>query len=71
MKRYLTFIGEVYYPNSGMGDFKGDFDSLENAISFVEKSVDKRGDYETAEKQWKFTWASIWDTETRSEVWSK
>lgn len=71
MKRYLVFIGYVYYPNGGMRDFKGDFDTLENSIIFIEKSVDENKDYETVETQWKYTWAHVWDTENQSEVWSK
>lgn len=62
MKRYLTFIGAIYYPSGGMDDFKGDFDTIEEAQNFIEEKV---------EQQWEYTWAHIWDTETRSEVWSK
>lgn len=29
MKRYLTFIGAVYYPSGGMNDFKGDFNTID------------------------------------------
>ena len=71
MKRYLTFIGAIYYPSGGMDDFKGDFDTIEEAQSFIEEKVDKDKYYETKEQQWEYTWAHIWDTETRSKVWSK
>lgn len=71
MKRYLAFIGEVYYPSGGMGDFIGDFDTLEEAIIFIKKSVDESKYSETFEQQWGYTWAHVWDTETRTEAWSK
>jgi hypothetical protein len=32
MKRYWLFGGNSYYPNGGMGDFRGSFDSREEAI---------------------------------------
>ena len=32
MKRYLVFIGNVYYPDGGFGDFAGDYDSEKAAI---------------------------------------
>lgn len=71
IKRYLTFIGTIYYPSGGMDDFKGDFDTLEEAINFIEKYVDNNKDYETVERQWRFTWANVWDMETRTKVWNK
>ena len=38
MKRFLLFCGENYYPNGGWADFKGDFDSLEEAFQGAFKS---------------------------------
>jgi hypothetical protein len=32
MKRYWLFGGNSYYPNGGMGDFRGSYDSREEAI---------------------------------------
>lgn len=71
MKRYLTFIGHIYYPSGGMSDFKGDFDTIEEAQTFIKEEVDKENYHKTAELRWEYVWAHIWDTETRSEVWSK
>lgn len=34
-KRYLLFAGEYYYPSGGFNDYKGSFDSIEEAISNV------------------------------------
>lgn len=31
MKRFWLFQGDDYYPSGGMGDFCGDFDSVEEA----------------------------------------
>lgn len=31
MKRFLLFAYDAYYPGGGWADFKGDFDSLEDA----------------------------------------
>jgi hypothetical protein len=33
MKRYLMFTFDTYYPSGGEGDFCGDFDSIQEAIS--------------------------------------
>lgn len=30
-KRFLVFAGEYYYPNEGWRDFRGDFDTIEEA----------------------------------------
>ena len=31
MKRYLLFMGEIYYPTGGMKDYFWSFDSIEEA----------------------------------------
>lgn len=36
MKNYLVFIGEDYYPNGGMEDFKEDFNTLDDAKQYIE-----------------------------------
>jgi len=33
MKRYLLFCGDRYYPSGGWEDFKGSFNSIEDAIA--------------------------------------
>jgi hypothetical protein len=35
MKRFICFQSVRYYPGGGMEDFKGDFDSLEVAESYI------------------------------------
>ena len=32
MKRFLLFAGDNYYPAGGMEDFKGDFDTVDEAL---------------------------------------
>lgn len=64
MKKYLAFYGEIYYPSIGMGDFIGDFDTLEEAIEHINKTnLDKD------KGLWDYHWGSIYDTELKEEVW--
>lgn len=35
--KYLVFAGPQYYPTGGWSDFKGDFDSKEDALVFLTK----------------------------------
>ena len=37
MKRFMVFVGETYYPNPGMEDFKEDFSDPFEAIRFAQK----------------------------------
>jgi len=71
MKRYLLFYGEIYYACGGMDDFLGDYDTIEEAKKAVEEKINADKYYDTIEEMWQYKWAHIWDTETRSEVWSK
>ena len=32
MKRYAVFVYEFYYPAGGWDDFRGDYDTLEEAV---------------------------------------
>lgn len=52
MKRYLLFAYDDYYPSGGWNDFKGSFDSVEEAKSNI-------GSYECGE---------IVDSQTEKEV---
>ena len=40
LKRYLLFAGMQYYPEGGWSDFKGAFDSPEDARSFLDDDWD-------------------------------
>ena len=35
MKQYLVFAGSDYYPSGGWKDFKGSFDSIDEAKKFL------------------------------------
>jgi hypothetical protein len=62
MKRFLAFTGDCYYPDKGMRDFFGDFDSEEEAISEVKKHVGAKYSHDPK-------WAVVYDSEAREEVW--
>lgn len=61
MKRFLVFKGNNYYPCGGMDDFKGDYDSLKEAVFNVTQLLVVEG--------YEYTWGHIYDTELRQEVW--
>ena len=65
MKRFFAFKGDCYYPSAAMGDFVGDFDTVDDAVCALTYR------YMTS-KAWDdaMQWACIWDSETRAEVWS-
>lgn len=37
MKRFMVFAGDSYYPAGGIGDFRGSFDTEEEARSAIAK----------------------------------
>lgn len=57
MNRYILFSGDDYYPSGGMKDFRGFFDTKEEAMEHFEgwkkKSI------------WESDWHQIFDTETQ------
>lgn len=44
MKRFLLFVYPIFYPIGGMRDFKGSFDTLEEAMKFYNEQP--MGEYE-------------------------
>jgi len=56
-KRYWLFAGDCYYPQGGMDDFKGDFDTISEAKNFYVSGYEKN----------LHDWGHILDTET-SEI---
>ena len=65
LKRYMVFFAETYYPKGGMGDFRADFDELDEASHYIVSEVAedvKRGGYI---RDGVF---SVYDQETRAEV---
>lgn len=39
MSRFILFAGNDYYPDGGMEDFYGLFDTVDDAIDFVKKDI--------------------------------
>lgn len=58
MKRYLAFVGDAYYPRSGIQDFIGDFDNIEEAENTALKY----------KSEISADWIVVWDSETRQDV---
>ena len=56
MKRYLVFSGSDHYPDGGWYDFRGDADTLDEAIDLAHDP--KHSGY----------WWHVVDTETKSQV---
>lgn len=36
MDKYILFMGDIYYPSGGWEDFSGYFETMEDAIKFIE-----------------------------------
>ena len=61
MKKYLLFVGSYYYPERGLGDLIGDFDTIEEAsIAFNKIPLDSLPSN---------AWAEIWDSTTKTVAW--
>ena len=77
MKRYLLFIGKCYYPNGGMDDFVGDFDTIEECEKVynckMREGFNKH--WKTLEKylNWRTRdhWMHVYDIENKTEVLCK
>jgi glyoxylase-like metal-dependent hydrolase (beta-lactamase superfamily II) len=57
MKRYLLFTGDTFYPGGGMKDFRGDFNTIDEAFDF--SASDKVGAWD---------WYEIYDTHERKDA---
>jgi hypothetical protein len=66
MKRYLAFYGDNYYPNGGMDDFVGSYDTLDEAKSAVSEEHLKRT--HPPHYSWDSMWAHIYDSVSDSEA---
>lgn len=73
LKRFLAFGATSFNTLGGWDDFRGDFDSKHDAISYL-------GDYILGEAEnrnltpsnpWDIGWAQIFDTETQKIVWTE
>jgi hypothetical protein len=68
MKRYFAFYGDQYYPERGMGDFIGSYETKESAIESINNMHLQNG-YE--EDYWGIHFGSVWDSKEHKEVYSK
>ena len=68
MKRYLAFVGSIYYPSGGMDDFKGDFDAQDEAVAKAISAAKERSPH-PEDQLWRYTWAHVWDCNERRKVW--
>lgn len=66
MKRFWLFFGDTYYPNGGMDDFRGDFDTEPEARAYLDEVVAKGRTYDEEAGYTDVDWAHIYDT-----LWQK
>lgn len=62
MKRYLLFAGSTYYPAGGWHDFRGDFDSIEEAKAKIDQ------DEEASDGWGAYDWSHCIDSQTKEKV---
>ena len=64
MKRFLAFAGPQYYPETGMLNFVGDFDSMDEALG---KAIPT-----AKESSENLHWYQVFDSETNAIItWTK
>jgi hypothetical protein len=61
MKKYIAFYGLHYYPDGGMGDFIGDFDTIDEAQIAILKQKELMRPEDKG--KWEYDWAHIYDLE--------
>lgn len=73
LKRFLAFGATSFNTMGGWDDFRGDFDSKYDAVSYlgdyILEEIEKRK--LTPKNPWDIGWAQIFDTETQSIVWTE
>ncbi len=73
MKRYLAFFGNIYYPQEGMKDFIGDFDTVEEAKMHIKTVYENKIGFIDGllpiEDDDSDHWAHIYDTHTNKIVY--
>ena len=60
MKRYMVFVGDIYYPSCGMNDFINSFEDKVSAIEFAKR---KEG-----EDPWG-KWSQVYDLEEQTVIY--
>ena len=71
MKRFMLFIYPCYYPAGGMGDFRGDFDTIEKAVEYSDQWCDPEVDSiycKTPERVHEECFMHIYDIKKHKEV---
>jgi hypothetical protein len=66
MKRYLLFAARDYYPDGGWRDFKGDFNSVEEALVQITGWFESK--YLRTAWGWDTFWFQLVDTKTRRVI---
>jgi len=77
MNNYLLFYGDNYYPNGGMEDFIGSYETKELALEALKKQVLKpySNYYEASEDEFyksemeELKWAHIYDLSINKIIW--
>lgn len=70
MKRYLAFYYQGYYPQGGMNDCIGAYDSLEESIQKIEDEAIRKPLY-GKNSIWDDCSGHVYDTLDNKIVWSK
>lgn len=65
MKKFMVFFGQWYYPNGGMDDFIGDFDTIKESIKAIKE---KEKEYEEDDGSVDMTFAQIYDISKKKVV---
>lgn len=76
MKRYLIFIGPVFYPGQGFDDFEGSFDTIDECIKKIKEldsSMQEESEYDENETEINKLcgpnyWGQIVDSQTSKVV---
>lgn len=77
MKRYLVFLGMHYYPDGGISDMFGEYDTIEECMTVLDKRImeDFNPEYRTLDQHiesfWEHSWCHIYDTEKKEKIWEK
>lgn len=62
MNKYIAFYGDIFYPEGGMNDLLGYFDSIEDAVNYIKKAhLNNRPD----DLKWDWAWGHILNVETK------
>jgi hypothetical protein len=66
MKRFLTFYGDIYYPNGGIDDLIGDFETIDEAKTTL---INKHKQQHPNDINWGYAWGYVYDTKTQTKIY--